>query len=86
VGSRDALVGTPYGRLLLLKILLFLAMLVLGSVNRFRLMPQIARQSSPDVPLSSLARSVSAEQALALVILAVVSVLGTWPPAIHFNH
>jgi putative copper resistance protein D len=86
VGSRDALVGTPYGRLLLLKILLFLAMLVLASVNRFRLMPQIARQSSPDVPLSSLARSVSAEQALALAILAVVSVLGTWPPAIHFNH
>jgi putative copper resistance protein D len=85
VVSPAALVGTSYGRLLLLKIFLFLAMVSLASINRFWLMPQIARQSSTDAPLSALARSVLAEQGLALAILAVVSVLGTWPPALHFN-
>src|SRR5947209_13881302 len=41
VGSPGALIATPYGRLLLLKILLFLAMVTLAAVNRLRLMPQI---------------------------------------------
>lgn len=86
VGSPAALVGTPYGRLLIVKIILFLAMVTLASVNRFRLMPQIARQPEPSEPLSALARSVLAEQALALAILVVVSMLGTFPPAIHFGH
>jgi putative copper resistance protein D len=86
VGSPGALAGTPYGRLLLLKLLLFVAMLTLAAVNRFRLMRQIALQSVPDAPLSALARSVWAEQALAFAIVVVVSVLGTLSPAIHAVH
>ena len=35
VGSTQALVGTPYGRLLGLKILLFLAMVTVALFNRF---------------------------------------------------
>jgi putative copper resistance protein D len=85
VGSPAALFGTAYGRLLLLKIVLFLAMVVLASVNRFRLTPEIARQPNPETPVRVLARSVLADQALGLAILAIVSVLGTWPPAIHFG-
>lgn len=86
VGSPAALFDTQYGRLLLLKIVLFLAMLALACINRFRLTPLIVQQSGPAGPLTALARSVMTEQGLALAILAVVSVLGTLPPAIYFGH
>src|ERR1700733_8425306 len=81
VGSFTALVATPYGRLLSLKIVLFLAMVGLAFVNRFRLMPRLSRPDAAASPLCALCRSVAAEQALGLAILAVVAVLGTWPPA-----
>ncbi|HEY2824327.1 MAG TPA: copper homeostasis membrane protein CopD [Gemmatimonadales bacterium] len=80
VGSLPAMFGTPYGRLLALKILLFLAMVVVALINRFRLAPRI---SDDAVALNALCRTIGVEQTLGLCILAVVSVLGTWPPAIH---
>jgi copper resistance protein D len=83
VGSFHAMVATPYGRLLLLKIALFSAMVGLALVNRFRLLPRLRRGETPLVPLRALYRSVIAEQAIGLAVLAVVSVLGTWPPAIE---
>jgi len=82
VGNFHALVGTPYGRLLMVKIALFLTMVGLAFVNRFRLMPRLTGQTAAIVPLRALYRSVVAEQALGLAILAVIAVLGTWPPAI----
>jgi len=83
VGSFHALAMTPYGRLLLLKIALFAAMVGLALVNRFRLMPLLHAAAVPELPLRALLRSVVAEQALGLAVLGVVAVLGTWPPAIH---
>jgi copper resistance protein D len=83
VGSLDALVGTPYGRLLMVKITLVVAMVGLALVNRFRLLPRLRDSTTAIVPLRALFRSVLAEQAIGLLILAVVSVLGTWPPAIE---
>ena len=83
VGSVEALAGTPYGRLLSLKILLFLVMVVLALINRFRLLPRLRREPQSSAPLAALARSVLFEQVLGLAVLAVVSVLGTWPPALH---
>src|SRR5947207_15687451 len=80
VGSLSAMFGTPYGRLLAFKILLFLAMVVMALINRFRLAPRISRDVGA---LGVLGRTVALEQGLGLAILAVVSVLGTWPPAIH---
>jgi copper resistance protein D len=85
VGSVEALAGTPYGRLLSLKILLFLVMVVLALINRFRLLPRLRGEPQPSAPLAALARSVLFEQALGFAVLAVVSVLGTWPPAIHHH-
>jgi putative copper resistance protein D len=85
VGSFEALIHTPYGRLLGLKILLFLAMVVLALTNRFRLLPRLGREAQPSGPIAALARSVLCEQALGFAVLAVVSVLGTWPPAIHHH-
>jgi putative copper resistance protein D len=83
VGSTPALVDTPYGRLLGLKILLFLAMVGLAFFNRFRLLPLLQPEPEASAATAALARSVLCEQGLGLAILAVVSVLGTWPPAIH---
>lgn len=85
VGSVEALTGTPYGRLLGLKILLFLVMVVLALINRFRLLPRLRREPSPSAPVTALARSVLFEQALGFAVLVVVSVLGTWPPAMHHH-
>jgi copper resistance protein D len=80
VGSLGAMFGTPYGRLLAFKILLFLAILVVASINRFRLAPRISRDPGA---LRTLRRTVALEQSLGLAVLGVVSVLGTWPPALY---
>lgn len=80
VGSLGAMFGTPYGRLLAFKIFLFLTMVVVALINHFRLAPRISRGA---VALGALSRTVGLEQGLGLSILAVVSILGTWPPAIH---
>jgi putative copper resistance protein D len=81
VGSPGAMFGTPYGRLLALKILLFLVMVVVALINRFRLLPRFRCEPQPSAPIAALARSVLFEQGLGFAVLAVVSVLGTWPPA-----
>jgi copper resistance protein D len=80
LGSIEAMFGTPYGRLLAFKILLFLAMVVVALINRFRLAPRISDGSGA---LGALGRTVTLEQSLGLAVLAIVSVLGTWPPALY---
>lgn len=82
VGSIEALFGTPYGRLLALKIALFLAMVGLALVNRFRLMPRLRDAAAAPAALRAIYGSVVTEQAIGIAILAVVATLGTWPPAI----
>jgi putative copper resistance protein D len=81
VGSFDALVETPYGRLLMVKIALFLTMVALALINRFRLVPRLRDPIATLPALRALYRSVLGEQALGLAILTVISILGTWPPA-----
>ena len=83
VGSFDALVMTPYGRLLMLKIALFAAMVGLALVNRLRFLPRLRAAASATTTLRALFRSVVAEQVLGLAILGVVAVLGTWPPGVE---
>jgi len=83
VGGFEALVATPYGRLLCLKIVLFATMVGLALVNRFRLLPRLRDPATASPSLRALLRSVIGEQALGLAILAVVAVLGTWPPAVE---
>jgi copper resistance protein D len=85
VGGIRALVATPYGRLLIVKVALFAAMVGLALANRFRLLPSLQQASTATAPLHALCRSVLIEQALGLAILAVVAVLGTWEPAIHMT-
>jgi putative copper resistance protein D len=85
VGSVEALVGTPYGRLLSVKILLFLAMVAIALFNRLRLLPRLREETRAPTAIAALAQSVLCEQALGFAILGVVSVLGTWPPAFHHH-
>jgi putative copper resistance protein D len=83
VGSLYALVGTAYGRLLLLKIALFFAMLSLAAVNRVRLTPAIVEMNGTVVgaeALRRIRRNTILEAAIGLVIVAIVGLLGTISP------
>lgn len=80
VGSVHALVVTEYGRLLLLKLVLFAIMLVLALVNRLVLTPRLVQDGHA---LRWLTGSSTIELALGLAILTIVGMLGTMHPAIH---
>jgi mono/diheme cytochrome c family protein/uncharacterized membrane protein len=85
-GTLPALVGTEYGRLLLTKIGLFIAMLIVAAVNLLRLTPRLARGGTPNIFRRTVARlqsNAGIETALGLGVVAVVSVLGTVPPGLH---
>jgi putative copper resistance protein D len=86
VGSLPALVGTEYGRLLVVKLGLFGVMLCLAAVNRLHLMPRLALQGpspAPSAALRQLTRTSTIELGLGLGIFVIVGVLGTIHPAIH---
>jgi copper resistance protein D len=83
VGSWYALIATFYGQLLMLKMALFAVMLMMATVNRFWLMPRLALPSGGEPQLNRLARNSMIEITLALMIFAIVGMLGTLHPAIH---
>jgi putative copper resistance protein D len=87
VGTFHALVATVYGRLLLLKLGLFGAMVVIGAFNLLRLKPRIlvvakstALGKSSNL-LRSLRRNVLTELSLGTLVIIVVGVLGMTPPS-----
>jgi putative copper resistance protein D len=84
IGSIPALVGTRYGRLLLLKLALFAPILVLAALNR-RLVPALSGEARAvgRPAMRRLRLFVSVESALALAVLVVVAVMGVTAPARH---
>jgi putative copper export protein/mono/diheme cytochrome c family protein len=87
-GSIPALVGTPYGRLLLIKIGLFIAMVLIAVINRQSLTPRLASAAAGEPSmaqgtLTHLVRNSLTELALGLAILAVVGALGILIPGLH---
>jgi putative copper resistance protein D len=82
VGSVPALIGTPYGRLLVAKIAVFAAMLGIAAVNRFGLTPRLPEPTA----IRDLSRTALLEAGLGLLILAIVGVLGMVPPGLHVHH
>lgn len=86
-GSFHALVVTGYGWLLMFKIGLFAVMVAFAAVNRLWLTPQLvaAAERQPQLDLlDRLRRNSLIEIALGFTIFAIVGVLGTLHPAIHF--
>jgi putative copper resistance protein D len=75
---------TPYGQVLLAKVLVFAGMLGLAASNRFRLTPAFGNAldagASWALPLAGLRRSVIFETIAALLVLGLVAWLGTLPP------
>ena len=87
VGSVHALIITGYGQLLMLKVV-FAIMLMFAAANRFWLTPQLAfvREEAQLKALRQLTRNSLIEIALGFTIFAIVGVLGTLHPAIHFDN
>jgi putative copper resistance protein D len=78
------LLTTPYGQLLLLKLVMFAAMLVLAAANRFRLTPRLGQalvgaSPAPGV-IAALRRSLAWETGLAIAVLGLVAWFGTLAP------
>lgn len=75
VGNAQALTGTPYGRLLLLKLVFVVLLLTVAATNRFILTPRGA--------FAALRRNALIETALGAAIVAIVAVLGTMVPGYY---
>jgi copper resistance protein D len=91
VGTFDALLSTVYGRLLVLKMGIFGAMVMVGAFNLLCLKPRIVVAAQSAVLgeslnlLCSLRRNVFIEFFLGTILVVVVGVLGVTPPAADFK-
>jgi putative copper resistance protein D len=85
IGGVPALVGTPYGRLLLLKLALLVPILALGGLNRRTLLPRLSGDGATvgRPALRALGRFVMVEASLALALVAIVAVMSVTPPGRH---
>ena len=82
VGTLNNLFATSYGRLVLLKIGLFAAMIGLAAINRFYLTPRLA---TADI-VRRLYHTSLGETGLGLAAVVVVGFLGAMAPASHTHH
>jgi copper transport protein len=76
-GGWKGLLDSSYGRFLDVKVLLFLVLVALGALNRFRIVPALAGGARR---LAGLRRNLRGEVALAACILAITAVLSQLPP------
>jgi len=84
VGTVPALMGTDYGHFLLLKLVLFGAMVALAAINRLSLTARlIVRNSSNPPAVRSLRRNAILEIGAGIIVIAIVGVLGIKVPAAH---
>jgi copper resistance protein D len=86
IGNVSGLLA-PYGQMLVVKLVLFTGMLALAVSNRFWIVPLLTKAPADDPNASTawiarLRHHVLGEQFLGLMVLLIVSVLGTMRPAI----
>jgi putative copper resistance protein D len=87
VGGTTNLTSTDYGRLLEVKIALFVGMVGLAAINRLHLLPLLPKVAEIDASdlasgtIRRLERNALLEISIGLVILCIVAVLGITPPA-----
>jgi putative copper resistance protein D len=87
VGGIAPLVGTTYGRLLLLKLLFIVPVLAFGAVNRRRWLPALSGDADTAArpAMRRLATSMRIELAIAATIVLIVAGLTATPPARHLD-
>jgi putative copper resistance protein D len=87
VGSFSNLVGQPYGRWLLVKIVLFALTLQIAAVNLLLLKPRLAaealQQRYAGATVSLIRTNVRFELILGVTVVVIVAILGILPPATH---
>jgi putative copper resistance protein D len=78
-------IGTPYGRLLLVKLAVFALALGFAALNRRRFVPALGGEADTvgRPAMKRLAAAVTMEALLVTVVLGVVAALGATPPARH---
>jgi copper transport protein len=76
------LLDTAFGRAVLIKVVVALAIVALGSVNRRRLLPALRRSDTPGRAGVLLRRTLKTELALGAVAIAVTGALSTYAPPI----
>ena len=83
IGSFEALIASTYGRLVLLKVSLFAALLGLAALNKLQLTPGVL--SGEHAAVQNLRRSIIAEMTVASAILTVTAAFTTvvGPPALE---
>lgn len=83
VANLGRLPSSPYGQLLLVKLLFFASMLGLAAANRWRLTPALTASlaaGDPRIALAAMRRSLILEGSAAVMILGLVAWLGTLEP------
>jgi putative copper resistance protein D len=89
VGSVSALTESRYGYLLLIKLALFLAMVGIAAFNWSQLTPRLVQDAdiaAAQKARRQLRRNAAIEASLGAMIIGIVAVLGTLPPASHAHH
>lgn len=80
-----SVVTTPYGRLLLAKVVLFVLMVTLAACNRLQLMPALqgaVSETHSRLALRRLRATLVTETVLAMLVLGLVAMIGTLEPPI----
>jgi copper resistance protein D len=89
VGSVPALTVSAYGRLLLIKLVLFAGMVGIAAFNWSQLTPRLAQNADGAAVQKArwgLRRNAAIEALFGAVIIGIVAVLGTLPPGSHAAH
>jgi putative copper resistance protein D len=82
----ERLIGTEYGRLLQIKLILFAAMLVVAAINRTRLLAVLSSATNDKrgpMTLRRLRGNAAIEIVLGLAVICIVGLLGVTEPAGH---
>lgn len=89
VGSVPALTESAYGRLLLIKLVLFVAMVGIAAFNWSQLTPRLVQNAGGAAAQKArwgLRRNAAIEALFGAAIIGIVAVLGTLPPGSHAHH
>ena len=83
VGSIHALLTTPYGQLLVVKLTLFAVLIAIGARNRFLVKAKLPKVAADPDRLAQLRRNVLCEAFVGVAVVVIVACLGVTPPARH---